>query len=89
MPAPWLPPTVPVAGRPAEPSQPGQDDAVQVTTPAAADDADLIEKEWVIKAKQIVERTRQDPSVQSREMNKFKADYMKKRYNRVIKQPEA
>ena len=54
-------------------------------SPAAADDTDLIEKEWVNKAKAIVERTREDPYTQNRELNKFKADYMQKRYNKEIK----
>jgi hypothetical protein len=51
----------------------------------ASDDADLIEKEWINKAKQIVEQTRDDPYKQSEELTVFKADYMKKRYNRTIK----
>lgn len=49
------------------------------------DDGDLIEKEWVDKAKQIVERTRDDPFRQSEELTVFKADYMKKRYGKTIK----
>ncbi|NDC22375.1 hypothetical protein EBZ57_03330 [bacterium] len=49
------------------------------------DDGDLIEKEWVEKAKQIVEKNRDDPYKQSEELNVFKADYMKKRYNKDIK----
>ena len=53
--------------------------------PSVADDADLIEKEWVIRAKQIVEHTRTDPRKQSEAMNLMKADYLKKRYNRTIK----
>jgi hypothetical protein len=57
----------------------------QVTTPAAADDQDLIEKEWVNKAKQIVERTREDPYQQSEQLTAVKADYMQKRYNKTIK----
>ena len=73
----------PVALPPALP----QDDqgAPTATTPPIADDIDLIEKEWVDKAKQIVERTKQDPYVQNEEMTKMKADYLKKRYNRDIK----
>jgi hypothetical protein len=59
------------------------------TTPTAGlqvkDDGDLIEKEWVNKAKEIVERTRDDPYKQSEELTVFKADYMKKRYNKTIK----
>ena len=49
------------------------------------DDGDLIEKEWVEKAKQIVDKTRDDPHKQSEELTVFKADYMKKRYNKDIK----
>lgn len=56
--------------------------------PTVADDADLIEKEWVTKAKQIVERTKEDPHLQSKEMTVFKADYMQKRYNKAIKVSE-
>lgn len=56
--------------------------------PDVADDGDLIEKEWVNKAKQIVEKTRDDPYMQSKEMTLFKADYMKKRYNKSIKLSE-
>jgi len=55
---------------------------------AGADDSDLIEKEWVNKAKQIVERTREDPREQSKELTVFKADYMQKRYNKTIKLSE-
>lgn len=54
----------------------------------AADDSDLIEKEWVSKAKQIVEKTREDPREQSKELTVFKADYMQKRYNKTIKLSE-
>jgi hypothetical protein len=58
-------------------------------SPADADDGDLIEQEWVNKAKAIVERTREDPYLQNKEMNKFKADYIMKRYKREIKVDEA
>lgn len=56
-----------------------------VSTPATADDNDLIEKEWVDKAKHIVEKTRNDPHLQNKEINQIKADYIKKRYNKNIK----
>ena len=59
------------------------------TTPSLADDADLIEKEWVMKAKAIVERTREEPHQQTAEMSRFKADYLKKRYNKDIKISES
>lgn len=50
-----------------------------------AEDLDLIEKEWVLKAKQVVDQTQGDPYEQNKELNKIKADYIKKRYNRAIK----
>jgi hypothetical protein len=53
--------------------------------PAMADDTDLIEKEWVEKAKEIVAKTTHDPYVQNQEMNKVKAEYLKKRYNKDLK----
>jgi general stress protein 26 len=59
--------------------------ATLVGTPQIADDADLIEKEWVEKAKEIVEQTKHDPYLQNKEITKVKADYMKKRYNKDIK----
>ena len=54
-------------------------------TPQIADDTDLIEKEWVERAKRIVEHTKHDPHQQTKEMNAMKADYLKKRYNKDIK----
>ncbi|HMS23408.1 MAG TPA: hypothetical protein PKB09_01220 [Candidatus Saccharibacteria bacterium] len=53
--------------------------------PQIADDVDLIEKEWVDKAKELVERTKSDPRQQNIALNKMKADYLKKRFNKVIK----
>lgn len=53
--------------------------------PSIADDVDLIETEWVNKAKKIVNETRDDPRQQNREVSALKADYMKKRYGKDIK----
>ncbi len=62
-------------------------DAVSFSQPAPviADDNDLTEKEWVVKAKQIVAATKEDPYKQNQEISKFRADYIKKRYNKNIK----
>jgi hypothetical protein len=57
----------------------------QDSASAIVDDGDLIEKEWVNKAKLIVERNRDDPYKQSEELTVFKADYLKKRYDKSIK----
>jgi hypothetical protein len=54
-------------------------------SPLMADDSDLIEKEWVEKAKQIVEQTKDDPHRQNEEINRVKADYLKKRYNHDLR----
>lgn len=58
-------------------------------SPLSADDNDLIEEEWVIKAKQIIAATREDPHAQTREVTKFKADYLKKRYNKDLRLEES
>src|SRR5207237_1722233 len=82
-----LPPIAPLAVIQPDPSNPvpmPPSPAVP-TMPQIADDADLIEKEWVLKAKQIVEHTKHDPYKQNEEMTKIKAEYLKKRYGREVK----
>ncbi len=56
-----------------------------VDSPAIADDVEVIEKEWVDKAKKIVLATRDDPHKQEKEVNKLQADYLMKRYGKQIK----
>ncbi len=53
--------------------------------PLSASDEDLIEREWVDKAKRIVRETRTDPYRQEDEVSKLQADYIKKRYGKDIK----
>jgi hypothetical protein len=60
----------------------------QMATPQVIDDGDVIEKEWVSKAKQIVARNRNDPYKQSQELMVLRADYMQKRYNKAVKLSE-
>ncbi len=59
--------------------------STQLDPPMIADDNDLIEKEWVTKAKQIVEQTKDDPYNQNEQIVRLRADYLKKRYNKDIK----
>jgi hypothetical protein len=54
-----------------------------------ADDKDLIEKQWVEKAKNIVTTNREDPYKQKNEMSRVKADYIQKRFGKTIKTDEA
>lgn len=53
--------------------------------PPVANDDDVIEKEWVDKAKQIVLQTKDDPFTQEKEVSKLQADYLKKRYGKELK----
>jgi hypothetical protein len=55
------------------------------SSPQFAQDKDLIDKEWVNKAKSIVERNKDDPFKQSEELTLLKADYMQKRFNKTLK----
>jgi hypothetical protein len=67
---------------------PSQQPSVQAQNPVIADDNDLIEKAWVEKAKQIISQTKEDPYLQNKEVERMKADYMKKRYDKDIKLTE-
>lgn len=58
--------------------------STSTTTPAIADDVDLIEKEWVEKAKEIVNKTKDNPYLQNKAISEMKADYIKKRYNKDL-----
>lgn len=67
----------------------GDDGAVNIpqpasglTSPVIAKDDDLIEKEWVEKAKKIVRETRDDPFKQDIVVNELRWSYIEKRYNR-------
>ena len=96
MPPVAMPPALPVM--PAMPTVPnpladatGAPIAAQPMSAAAAvtnDNSDDLDEEWVNKAKAIVEQTKSDPFLESRELSKVKADYLKIRYNKQIKVAE-
>ena len=52
--------------------------------PVVAEDNDVLEKEWVDKAKQIVSETKNDPGEQTNRFVKMRYDYVKKRYGKEI-----
>lgn len=58
--------------------------SVATTAPAVANDDDLIEKEWVDRAKKIVADTRSDPYSQEKAVSALQKDYLKKRYGREL-----
>ena len=53
-------------------------------TPIVAADEDLIEKEWVDKAKQIIASTKDDPYRREQEIQRLQLDYVRKRYGKEI-----
>src|SRR5258707_2802082 len=48
--------------------------------PILAKDEDVISKDWVDKAKKIVNQTKEDPYYQVEEISKLQSDYVTKRY---------
>ena len=52
--------------------------------PIVANDDDLIEKEWVDKAKKIIAETKDDPYRREREVSKLQIEYIRRRYGREI-----
>lgn len=68
----------------ASPVQGLQTQANPGASPMVAADEDLIEKEWVDKAKQIVEQTKDDPHARTEQVNELQKDYLQKRYGKVV-----
>lgn len=62
------------------------DDAKDTTqsSPLVAADEDLIEKEWVDKAKKIISDTRDDPFRREAAVSQLQRDYLKKRYGKDV-----
>jgi hypothetical protein len=52
--------------------------------PVVANDDDLIEKEWVDKAKKVIMQTKDDPYRREQEISKLQADYLRKRYGKEL-----
>lgn len=94
--SPSLPP--PIAQQAALPAQQHAAGPITASDPVAAlqaddaalkaDDSDLIEKEWVERAKVIIEKTKDNPHQQNAAISRVKAEYVKKRYNKELKVSE-
>jgi len=67
-------------------AMPQTDDNITTTNnnPLIANDDDLIEKEWVDRAKKILAETKDDPYLREKEVSKMQVDYIKKRYGREL-----
>lgn len=59
--------------------------SVSDDAPMVAADEDLIEMEWVNKAKKIINDTKSDPYLQEREVSKLQASYLQRRYGKDVK----
>ena len=64
-------------------------DLVTAATPASdsplvAADEDVIEKEWVDKAKKIIGETKDDPFARSNRVNELQKVYLQKRYSKEL-----
>jgi hypothetical protein len=55
-----------------------------ISSPAVAADDDVIEKEWVDKAKEIIKGTADDPHQRTEKVNQLQKDYLKKRYGKEL-----
>jgi len=60
------------------------DDSQTQSYPLVAADEDLIEKEWVDKAKQVIAETKDDPYRREQEVKKLQIEYVQKRYGKAI-----
>jgi hypothetical protein len=76
-----LPLPLPTAPLPSVIPKPTSDDTAGPTI--AADD-DLIEKEWVDKAKKIITETQNDPYRREQEIAQLQIDYLRKRYGKEL-----
>lgn len=75
--APFTPPQ-PTTGTPGAP----------ITGPAVANDQDVIEKEWVDRAEEVIAKTSGDPHAEEEAEEDLQVDYLKKRYNKDVKKSE-
>lgn len=75
-------PSLPTPVLPAQPST--QSVVTDDDIPSVAADDDLIEKEWVDKAKKILAETKDDPYRREREISKLQIEYIRRRYGREI-----
>lgn len=87
--APSMPlPIVPLpAAVPTRQSIAKKDDPIS-DNPLVADDVDVIEKEWVDRAKKIIKETKDDPYQQGHEVSRLQADYLEKRFGVQVKLPQ-
>jgi len=78
-------PTIPVMPPVAIPTTPVITPVIPADdSPLVAGDEDVIEKEWVDKAKKIIEETKDDPYARTNRVNELQKNYLQKRYNKDL-----
>ena len=81
--APALPSPIAIPA-PSLPVDETANDNVGDNNPSIAGDDDVIEKEWVDKAKKIINETKEDPHRREQEVAKLQIDYLRKRYGKEL-----
>jgi hypothetical protein len=79
-----LPPPVVIPTQPVPAADDTTPQATSDDAPLVANDDDLIEKEWVDKAKKIISETKDDPYRREKEVSRLQADYLQKRYGKEL-----
>jgi hypothetical protein len=83
-PLPVIPQVPQITAQPVAPQVGGDKVPPAVVGPVTAEDVDVIEKEWVEKAEQIVEAHKTDPYTEEEAVEDLQIDYLKKRYGKEI-----
>lgn len=84
-PAQFTPASTPAAGGVDRQAASDDNSTADSNMPAYANDVDVIEKEWVNKAKQIIKDNHDNPYEQERAVEQLQIEYLKKRYGRDVK----
>lgn len=82
-PPPMPPAAMPQVAVPPATAAPQQPDPLAVN-PTAANDDDVIEKEWVDRAKQVILQTKDNPYAREKAIGELQRDYLAKRYGRHV-----
>lgn len=75
---------MPVPATPTTPDPATTTQQPSTASPLTANDDDVIEKEWVDKAKDIVQKTAGDPHGRADQANALQKDYLQKRYGKAL-----
>lgn len=78
------PPVTPVTVVPSAQVDDTSATGVMSDVPILAGDEDLIEKEWVDKAKRIIAATTNDPYIREQQINQLQREYLRKRYGKEL-----